>query len=116
MRSVDISDATRSLADDAREAIGEPLVVTRRGKPVAAVVPVEGMDLESLALATHPDFIALIERSRASERAGGGLTLEEMRRKYGLEKKPSRRSRRVSARPRRANAGSRSSRTRPSTR
>lgn len=65
--------------------------MTRRGKPVAAVVPVGGMDLESLSLATNPDFIALIERSRARYRATGGLSLEDVRQKYGIKPRAPRR-------------------------
>ena len=50
------------------------MVVTRRGQPVAVVVAVEGLDLETLSLSTSADFIALIEKSRASYRANGGLS------------------------------------------
>jgi len=91
MRTVEISEATASLSDYAREARKGTLVVTRRGKPVAAVVPVEGMDLESLALSTSRDFIALIERSRASYRESGGVvSLNEVRAKYGVKPKVTR--------------------------
>jgi len=90
MRTVEISEATASLSDYAREARKGTLVVTRRGKPVAAVVPVEGMDLESLALSTSRDFIALIERSRASYRKSGGVSLSEVRAKYGVKPKVTR--------------------------
>ena len=91
MRTVEITEATGSLSEYAREARKGTLVVTRRGKPVAAVVPVEGMDLESLSLSTNPDFIALIGRSRASYRATGGLSLEQVRQKYGIRPKAARR-------------------------
>ncbi len=74
--------------------------MTRRGKPVAAVVAIGGLDLETLSLSTNPSFIALIEKSRASYRANGGVSLDEVRRRYGLKPKaggsrttrPSRRS------------------------
>jgi len=42
------------------------------------------------AFSTNPDFIALIERARARYKAGGGISLEEMRRKWGVEGKPRR--------------------------
>lgn len=100
MRTVEIGEAKGSLSDYAREAQREALVVTRRGKPVAAVVPIRGMDMETLSLSTNPDFIALIERSRARHKAGGGISLEEVRRKYGLGTKPRRRATRKLARKR----------------
>jgi len=48
------------------------------------------MDLESLALSTSRDFIALIERSRASYRESGGVSLNEVRAKYGVKPKVTR--------------------------
>ncbi|MCP4660030.1 MAG: hypothetical protein GY856_31905 [bacterium] len=48
------------------------------------MVPLADEDLESLAVATHPDFLTLIERSRARYKAEGGISLEEIRRKYGV--------------------------------
>lgn len=61
--------------------------MTRRGKPVAVVVAVGGLDLGTLSLATNSDFIALIERSRASYRATGGVSLDQVRRRYGVRSK-----------------------------
>jgi hypothetical protein len=47
-------------------------------------------------IGTHPAFIALIERSRAEFKAGQGIPLEEIERKYGIKTKPARkRSRRT---------------------
>jgi prevent-host-death family protein len=98
MKSVAITDANRALADYAREAQHETLVVTRRGKPMAAVVPIRGVDLESLAVATNPDFIALIARARARFKETGGFSLEEMKRRWGGGQALRRPSRRPAAR------------------
>ena len=100
MKTVDIAEATGSLSDYARQIRRGPVVVTRRGKPVAVVVAVGGLDLETLSLSTNSDFIALIEKSRASYRATGGVSLDQVRRRFGLRSKavrsratrPSRRS------------------------
>jgi prevent-host-death family protein len=100
MRTVDIAEATGSLSEYARQVRSGPVVVTRRGKPVAVVVAVRGVDVETLSLSTNASFMALIERSRASYRANGGLSLDQVRRRYGLTPKagasratpPSRRS------------------------
>ena len=54
------------------------------GKPIAALVPVEGVDLETLAVGTNPDFLDLIERSRRRQLAEGGRTLEEVRRRLEM--------------------------------
>ena len=41
-------------------------------------------DLEDVALSTNPKFIALIERSRARQKAEGSISSDEMRRRLGL--------------------------------
>jgi prevent-host-death family protein len=81
MRTLELSDATGSLAEYAREVEREPLVLTVDGSPVAALVSVEQVDLETISLTTNPRFIALIERSRARQKAEGGISSEEMRRR-----------------------------------
>ena len=60
--------------------------MTRRGKPLAAVISMAGIDRESLAVSTHPKFKSLIERSRAS-REHGTISAEEMRRRVGVAPK-----------------------------
>ncbi len=65
MKTVEITEA--SLAEYGRKTAKETWVLTRRGKPVAAVVPI---------------FIDLINRSWAGYQAAGGISLEEMKRKY----------------------------------
>jgi len=107
MKTVDISEATGSLSDYAREIRRGPVVVTRRGRPLAVVVPVRGLDLETLSLSTNADFIALVERSRGSYRATGGVSLDEVRRRYGLRSKAARR---------RKTSGSPSTRAKPRSR
>lgn len=91
MRTVEISEAADSLPEYGRRKRGETWVLMRRGRPVAAVVPLDDEDYFSMRLANDPRFIALIERSRASYKATGGISLDEMRRKYGVSK-PRRRS------------------------
>ncbi len=66
MKTLELSKAVKSLASYAADAQSGPVLVTRYGKPLAAVISMAGIDRESLALSTHPKFIALIERSRAS--------------------------------------------------
>ena len=91
MRTVEISEAADSLPKYGRGKRGETWVLMRRGRPVAAVVPLDDEDYFSMRLANDPRFIALIERSRASYKATGGISLAEMPRKYGVPK-PRRRS------------------------
>ena len=86
MKTLDMAEATASLAEYARDVSAEPVILTMHGKPIAALVSVENADLETTTLSTHPRFIALIERSRARQRAEGGISSEEMRRRLEVEK------------------------------
>jgi len=82
MKIIEKVDATESLAEYAAGIRSGPVVVTDHGQPVAALVPLENADLETVALSTNRQFIDLIERSRARLRAEGGLSSEEMRRRF----------------------------------
>jgi len=87
VKTVELAEATASLSDYAREAVKEPVVVTRKGKPVVALVPVgTHTDLENLKVTTDPKFLAIMERSQARYEAEGGLSTEEVRRRLGLPK------------------------------
>jgi antitoxin (DNA-binding transcriptional repressor) of toxin-antitoxin stability system len=91
MRTVEISQAADSLPDYGRRKRGETWVLTRRGRPVAAVVPIDDEDFFSMRLASDPRFIATIDRARARYAETGGLSLAEVRRKHAVEPKPRRR-------------------------
>jgi antitoxin (DNA-binding transcriptional repressor) of toxin-antitoxin stability system len=84
MKTIDVAEATDTLSDYARKGLKEAVVVTRRGKPLLALTPIRRGDWESIAVATSPKFLAIIERSRKSRRPG--LSTEEMRRRLGLER------------------------------
>jgi hypothetical protein len=60
-------------------------VVTREGKPIAVVVSIEDVDLESVSLSTNSQFLAIIERSRASHKPGTGMSSDEVRTRLGLK-------------------------------
>ncbi len=64
MKTVEITEATHPLADYLPGVQTEPLVITDQGTPTAVILPLTNVDLESIALGTNPEFLALIERSR----------------------------------------------------
>jgi len=82
MRVIERKDATASLAEYVAEIGNDPLVVTSEGQPVAALVPIENADMETVALSTNREFLDLIERSRSRVRAEGGISSQEMRRRF----------------------------------
>lgn len=86
MKTLEMDKATAPLAEYARDINKEPVVLTVKGKPVAALVPIENADLETVTLSTHPQFLALIERSRVRQKSEGGISSKEMRRRLGLKR------------------------------
>ena len=84
MKTLEITQATAPLAAYARDVNRETVVVTRDGKPIAALVAITNADDETVALSTHPQFIAIIERSRSRHSSVGGISGDEMRRRLGL--------------------------------
>jgi antitoxin (DNA-binding transcriptional repressor) of toxin-antitoxin stability system len=87
VKTIDIADATASLSEYAEKELEEAVVVTRRGKPILALTPIRKGDWESLAVATHPKFLAIVERSRASHKPGTGISTAQMRRRLGLKRR-----------------------------
>ena len=83
MKVIERTAATASLADYAADIGNDALVVTSDGQPVAALVPIQNADMETVALSTNREFLELIERSRARVRAEGGISSAEMRRRFG---------------------------------
>jgi hypothetical protein len=85
MKRIDGVKATLSLEQYARELEHEPLVLTDGGHAIAALVPINDADLESMALSLSPKFQAVIERSREEHRNGASLSADDVRRELGIE-------------------------------
>lgn len=85
MKTIEINKATGPVADYA-EGIGKiPVVFTKRGKPIAALISLKSVDPETLRLSTDPKFIALIEKSRDRLKDEGGISSTVVRRKLKLK-------------------------------
>lgn len=98
MKTVEMAEATGALSEYAKKARKGPVVVMRRGKPVAALVPLDADAWEDFVTSTHPKFLEIIERSRASYKAHGGIPLEAIEREFGLKPRTGRKGHRKPAR------------------
>ena len=96
MRTIEMDDATDSLSAYARKIGRQPLIVTLRGRPVAALTPIgPHTDLENLVVSNDRRFRALIERSRRLYPSGSGVDAAEVRRRLaspagGRRRRPAR--------------------------
>jgi hypothetical protein len=88
MKVVPIEGTTMTVAELVELARAEAVVLTRDGQPLATVRDASGSDWESASLSNNPRFAAIIERSRQSYREAGGISLDQIRREFGLEANP----------------------------
>jgi prevent-host-death family protein len=90
MRTVTAADVEADLDTFLDDVAQGPIVITRDGRPIAALVPLEDQeDAERLSLAHNPDFRRLLDEARERVGRTGGMSEEEFWRavdaKYGTE-------------------------------
>lgn len=77
MKTVEISEITSLLENYSKTE--QPLILTRNGQPVAALLPVEeDIDMETLSLSMNSKFISIIEQSRKSQKEEGRIFLQDI--------------------------------------
>jgi len=81
MKTISVRDLQKSIKEAVDSAQGDPVVVTRRGKPAAVLLGVEGKDWETVVFETSSKFWKLIEKRRAEST----LSTEELNRKLASE-------------------------------
>ena len=84
MTTIEISEATKSLGAYTAGLKSSTLLLTRRGKPVAALVGLRNVDWETISLSSNPRFRAIIARSRRRAREEGTISHAEMKRRLGI--------------------------------
>lgn len=91
MKTVKMPMSAKQMRRAISEANGEPVIVTDAGKPLVAMVPIEGADRETLSLSTNPRFLAILRRSLRDLDAGQVIAQDETRRQSGIPKQRRRR-------------------------
>jgi antitoxin (DNA-binding transcriptional repressor) of toxin-antitoxin stability system len=62
----------------ARAEAGEPVIVTRHGRPIVAMLQLRGDRLEALTVAAAPRLVSEAAEALEEFRAGGGHSLDEL--------------------------------------
>ena len=78
LKTVDVRQAQHALDVSLSEEPIAPLIITKDGKPIAALVPLENADLETASLGLNPQFSLLIERSRTELKEHHGISAQAM--------------------------------------
>ena len=79
MKTLELEKASKALADYAASLGSESIVITSNRKPVAALVPLQGAEGESLSLSLNPAFMRIIRRARAEVRRGKVYSLRQVK-------------------------------------
>ena len=81
MRTVTVRDLQKRVKECVDEVQEDRAVVTRRGKPAAVLVGVEGQDWDSVVLQTDPAFWRMIRQRRRQPT----VSLTELKRVSSLQ-------------------------------
>jgi PHD/YefM family antitoxin component YafN of YafNO toxin-antitoxin module len=79
VKTLELKNASKPLADYAAKLGVEGLVITSRKKPVAALVSLKDADLEGLSLSMNPAFLEIIRQARAEIRRGKVVSLKQIK-------------------------------------
>ena len=85
LKTIDVGQAHDLFIQFVEEPDHDPIIVTRKGRPIAVVLPVHGADVETVSVSLNPQFRALMEESRKQQDREGGFSSEEIRRYFGLK-------------------------------
>ena len=92
MKIASLAEIKNKLSFYVNVARQSPVIITRNGKPVAAIVPIEDEDdLDSLMLAHSPRFQKLLADADERIKRSGGIPLAEVKRRLALQQGNSKR-------------------------
>ncbi len=75
MKTFTVRDLQKKIKECIDEAQEDRVIITRRGKPAAVLVGVEGDDWETVILETDPTFWKLVQKRRKQPT----VSLEELK-------------------------------------
>lgn len=86
IRQLNITEARKRLLDLPGELEDEPIIITRRGKPVMAALSYEQFEglLETLEVLSDPEFSSLLDESMAQAERSETLSLQEAKARLGI--------------------------------
>jgi prevent-host-death family protein len=82
VRRVELTKATEALSDYVRNVKKEPVLVLKRGRPVAAVVPMTVDEWEDYAVTHHAPLVESTRRAMERFKARGGSSLDDVMRRF----------------------------------
>ena len=89
MKQMALTDATKPLLEYASElhTAADSIVLMEGEKPVAVLVSLDGIDVESFLLSLNSKFISILEQSRQEFASNQRFSLEDVKRQLVTERK-----------------------------
>ena len=84
MKTIPVRDLQKKVKECVDQAQLDRVVITRRGKPAAVLVGVEGEDWEDVVLQTDPAFWKLIRARRKQPT----ISRDELKKRLGTKTRP----------------------------
>jgi prevent-host-death family protein len=79
MKIVPLFEVKNRLSEYVKETASGPIVITKNGKPCAALVHMEAdEDVEAFLLSHNPRFMNLLDQAFAKAQKQGGIPLSEV--------------------------------------
>jgi pyridoxine 5'-phosphate synthase PdxJ len=66
------------LVDYIKGLKDKPLILNHDGQLIAVLMPIRDAALETVSLSLNPNFIAMLQESRARLKTEGGISLEQL--------------------------------------
>jgi antitoxin (DNA-binding transcriptional repressor) of toxin-antitoxin stability system len=79
MRKSELHEVPAAVQDYIQALGQEPLVITHQGQAIAVLMPLQNADLETVSLSLNPEFIALLQSSKARLKQEGRTSLEDLK-------------------------------------
>lgn len=89
MKQMALTDATKPLLEYASElnTAADSIVLMEGEKPVAVLVSLDGIDVESFLLSLNSKFISILEQSRQEFARNQRFSLDDVKRQLATESK-----------------------------
>jgi len=89
MTTVSVQNSSINLVELVELARKDFVVLRHKGKTFFALIHLDEGDLEVLSLSQNPDFMAMLDKARARYDKRGGLSLNEVKQRFGKGRKKS---------------------------
>ena len=89
MKTITVQELQRHFPRVLKSVRREPIAIIRGGKVCAAVVAFDELDFEVYSLGRNPKFAQIINRSRATGRRQGLISLESLEKELRLPRQRS---------------------------